>query len=189
MFARIVLILSLLVLIIGGTVWYRGAREYRPSPVSLAERTDQVTLSRNFPGGSPPVMPSTRTNYDESGYAVSEGSHLYQAFNCNGCHQNGGGGIGPALMDDKWIYGSEPRNIFATIVEGRPNGMPAFRGKIPDAQIWQIVAYVRSMSGLVPAAVRSSREDAMQTHPPTTLQSPETPHPGGNVPPSAERTQ
>ena len=26
--------------------------------------------------------------------------------------------------------------------------MPSFRGRIPDAQVWQLVAYVRSMSGL-----------------------------------------
>ena len=35
------------------------------------------------------------------------------------------------------------------IVEGRPNGMPSFRGKIPDQQIWQLAAYVRAMSGNV----------------------------------------
>jgi mono/diheme cytochrome c family protein len=27
-------------------------------------------------------------------------------------------------MDDKWLYGSEPENIVASILEGRPNGMP-----------------------------------------------------------------
>ncbi len=55
--------------------------------------------------------------------------------------------MGAALMDDKWIYGHEPHAIYATIVEGRPNGMPAFGGRIPDDQVWQLVAYVRSMSG------------------------------------------
>jgi len=45
-------------------------------------------------------------------------------------------------MDDEWIYGFEPVNIFATIVEGRPNGMPSFRNRIPDYQVWQLVAYV-----------------------------------------------
>ena len=62
--------------------------------------------------------------------------------------------MGPPLMDDEWIYGSEPENIFATIVEGRPNGMPSFRGRIPDYQVWQLVAYVRSMSGLCPSMSR-----------------------------------
>jgi hypothetical protein len=42
-------------------------------------------------------------------------------FNCNGCHANGGGDKGPALMDDKWLFGGEIENIYAKIVQGRPN--------------------------------------------------------------------
>ena len=64
--------------------------------------------------------------YEENAFALSEGKRLYSAFNCVGCHAHGGGGMGPALIDDKWIYGHEPGQIFATIVEGRPNGMPSF---------------------------------------------------------------
>ena len=69
---------------------------------------------------------------------------------------------GPALMDDHWIYGGRSRTSSQTIREGRPNGMPSFRGKIPDDQIWQIAAYVRSMSGNVPkdAAPRPQRRPA-----------------------------
>jgi cytochrome c oxidase cbb3-type subunit 3 len=68
-------------------------------------------------------------------------------------------------MDDVWIYGSAPENIYATIVEGRPNGMPSFRGKIPDSQIWQIVAYVRSMSGLASQGAAPARSDHMHAKP------------------------
>jgi len=55
--------------------------------------------------------------------------------------------MGPALMDDKWIYGSNPENIFASIVEGRPNGMPSWKGKISDQQVWELVAFVQSLNG------------------------------------------
>jgi cytochrome c oxidase cbb3-type subunit 3 len=103
--------------------------------------------------------------YDNNAWAVSEGKRLYTWYNCVGCHANGGGGMGPPLMDDEWIYGSEPAQIHATIVEGRPNGMPSFGGKIPDQQIWQIVAYVRSLSGQLPKDVRSTRNDHMSAHP------------------------
>ena len=84
-----------------------------------------------------------------------------QAYNCVGCHDHGGGGIGPALMDAEWIYGSHPEQIYSTIVQGRPNGMPSFAGKIPDYQVWELVAYVRSMSGQLPADVAPSRSDEM----------------------------
>jgi len=49
-------------------------------------------------------------------------------------------------MDDEWIYGDRLEQIHQSIVQGRPNGMPAWGGKIPDEQIWQLSAYVRSMS-------------------------------------------
>lgn len=81
-------------------------------------------------------------------HAISEGKRLYSWFNCVGCHANGGGGMGPPLIDNQWIYGSEPAQIFATIVQGRPNGMPAFGGKIPEQDVWKLVAYVRSLGGL-----------------------------------------
>jgi len=135
----------------------REDRSFR-SPPPATGRSPAPTLSALTPGpgpsGAPPGNP-----YDESAYAVSEGKRLYEWFNCVGCHAHGGGGMGPALIDDQWIYGDAPANIYATIVEGRPNGMPSFRGKIPDDQIWEIVAYVRSLGGLVRGDVASGRDD------------------------------
>jgi cytochrome c oxidase cbb3-type subunit 3 len=99
--------------------------------------------------------------YEENAFAVNQGKRLYRWYNCNGCHGMGGGGIGPALMDAKWKYGSEPGDIFATITQGRPGGMPSFGGHIPDDQVWQIVAYVRSMSGQLRKDVAPSRGDSL----------------------------
>jgi cytochrome c oxidase cbb3-type subunit 3 len=124
--------------------------------------------------------------YEENAYGVSQGKTLYNQFNCSGCHFQGGGGIGPPLMDSEWIYGSRPENIFETIVEGRPNGMPAFGGKISPDQIWQIVAYVRSMSGLLRKDVAPGRSDAMQVRP--QEQSTQKAQPVQSaVPPASER--
>src|SRR5688572_30616511 len=107
---------------------------------------------RNF-RPAPPFAQAARYHreYGGNAYALSEGKRLYVAFNCNGCHANGGGGMGPALMDREWLYGHEPHEVFTTIAEGRPNGMPAFGAKAPAYQIWQLVAYVRSLSGWAPA--------------------------------------
>jgi len=98
---------------------------------------------------------------EEHAFDTNEGKRLYTQYNCSGCHFNGGGGIGPPLMDEKWIYGANSENIYATIVEGRPNGMPSFRQKIPDNQVQQIVAYVRAMSGQLRKDVATSRNDTM----------------------------
>jgi cytochrome c oxidase cbb3-type subunit III len=134
----------------------------------------------------PAVLTTAYANpYDENAYAVSQGQRLYAWYNCAGCHANGGGGMGPALMDDEWVYGSGPANIYQTIMQGRPNGMPSWAGRIPDSQVWQIVAYVRSMSGLTPASTRSARTDHMMTLPGSaTLMSPEDPKVSFVPPPS-----
>jgi cytochrome c oxidase cbb3-type subunit 3 len=100
--------------------------------------------------------------YEGNAYHISEGKRLFTWFNCVGCHAHGGGDSGPALMDDRWIYGGEIDQIYLTIVQGRPNGMPAFGGKIPSQQIWQLAAYIRSMGGHGPKAARPGRDDHMQ---------------------------
>jgi cytochrome c oxidase cbb3-type subunit 3 len=134
-----------------------------------------VQLSDLQPG--PKIATTTASNmYEENAFALSEGKRLYEWFNCVGCHSHGGGGMGPALKDEKRNYGSEPSNIFATIVEGRPNGMPSFRGKIPDYQVWQIVAYVRSLSGLVRFDIPSARDDDMNFKPSETKATPVRPN-------------
>ena len=95
----------------------REERNYRPAPAAAAH-SQTISLSALQAGGqsAPVAVPN---EYEESAYAVSGGERLYQWYNCNGCHANGGGGSGPPLMDDQWIYGSAPANIIATILEGR----------------------------------------------------------------------
>lgn len=101
--------------------------------------------------------------YEGNAYAISEGQRLFEQYNCSGCHFHGGGGIGPALMDDEWIYGSSPANIYTSIAEGRPNGMPSYGGHIPDFQIWELATYVRSVGGFESKPTRSPRADEMQS--------------------------
>lgn len=113
------------------------------------------------PGTPIPAAP-VANRHEENAYAVAQGKKLFRAYNCNGCHGQGGGGSGPALMDDRWIYGSAPLQVYASIAQGRPNGMPSFAGHVGDDQLWQIAAYVRSMSGLLRADVTPSRSDTLQ---------------------------
>jgi cytochrome c oxidase cbb3-type subunit 3 len=141
----------------------REERRFRETPSGVSPAN--VRVSELQPGPAIPT-PQTTGPYATNAYAIAEGQRLYTQFNCVGCHAHGGGGMGPPLMDDKWIYGSEPANIFATIVEGRPNGMPAFGGKLANDQVWQLVAYVRSLSGLVRQDAASGRSDHMQVKKP-----------------------
>jgi cytochrome c oxidase cbb3-type subunit 3 len=113
--------------------------------------------------------------YSEDAWAVSEGQRLFQQMNCAGCHFHGGGGMGPPLMDAKWRYGSELEDIARSIVSGRPNGMPAFGSRLSDQQVWQIAAYVRSLSGRARSDVAPVRDDHMAVRPPPSRTKPEPP--------------
>jgi cytochrome c oxidase cbb3-type subunit III len=126
-----------------------------------AEQPDQfgVIDSALTPGvGRSLVSDDPRAaQYYDNADAVVAGKRLFAQYNCNGCHSSGGGGMGADLMDGGWIYGSRLTQIHQTLVEGRPNGMPAWGGKIPDQELWQLATYVRSLS--LPATVAAEADD------------------------------
>ena len=130
----------------------------RGNPGPLATGATVVTTDLQ-PG--PPVRGVTLVNpYAEDDRGLAEGKRLYTWFNCAGCHgANGGGGMGPPFAGGDWIYGGDPENLYASIAQGRPNGMPTFGGRIPDDQIWKLAAYVRS---LAPAEPGGSEEQASE---------------------------
>lgn len=149
-----------IVLIAGTLACRREERRFDDSSAAspaLASIT-QDTLQPGVPRPEVTVVSRSEGN----AFDISEGKRLFDQWNCSGCHAHGGGNMGPPLMDDEWIYGSSPANIVATIVEGRPNGMPSFRGRIQPQQLWQLAAYVRSLSGLQSKAPSSGRDDHMQ---------------------------
>jgi cytochrome c(L) len=80
--------------------------------------------------------------------AVKEGRALYIQHGCSGCHGvGGGGGMGPALLDDEWTFGSDDETLFRLIKGEVPQQtMPAVLGnELKDDDIWKILAYVRSL--------------------------------------------
>jgi cytochrome c oxidase cbb3-type subunit III len=142
-------------------------REDRPLASAPESGPRGVTLTQLHPGAAAPTPPDPRAQeYQGNALHISNGQTYYKWFNCAGCHFNGGGGIGPPLMDDEWRYGGSIEQIYATIVQGRPNGMPAFKDKIPEAQVWEIAAFVRSMSGNVDRLAAPTRGDEMRNAPP-----------------------
>lgn len=84
--------------------------------------------------------------YEGDENAIREGQRLYDWYNCSGCHApKGGGGMGPPLSTGNWIYGGEPASLFQSIWEGRPDGMPAWAGRIPKDATWKLVAYIQTL--------------------------------------------
>jgi cytochrome c oxidase cbb3-type subunit III len=147
----------------------REERHSRSKPIGetvpAGESPDTI-----WPGGTtPPALDARAKLYDNNAPAMAEGQFLYSHMNCVGCHSHGGGGMGPPLMDDEWRYGGRIDQIAASIAEGRPNGMPSWRAKLTDDQIWKLAAYVRSMSGQPSKDAVNSRADEMSGPAPQTL--------------------
>jgi cytochrome c oxidase cbb3-type subunit 3 len=152
----------------------REARRYQELPAG-ANRETSVRVSSLEPGMAQPPAEVT-SPYQNNAWGMGEGKRLYAAYNCAPCHGvNGGGAIGPPLIDDKWIYGARAEQIYATISQGRPDGMPSFGGHVTTQQIWQLVAYVQSMSGQVAPTTAPSRNDDQMAALPESRQSQQTP--------------
>jgi cytochrome c oxidase cbb3-type subunit 3 len=174
----LVLRLTGVLLLVTTAACERETRRYQelPAAASRPGSTKVTDLEPGAPGGHPRML----SPYQENAYGIAEGKRLYSAFNCNGCHAQGGGGIGPALMDDKWIYGSEPDQIYSTITQGRPNGMPSFGAKVPSQQIWQLVAYVQALSMQVPRDAAPGRADDLNGIKPELRLEPRAPRQTGH---------
>jgi cytochrome c oxidase cbb3-type subunit 3 len=77
---------------------------------------------------------------------VAAGRSLFVAYNCSGCHGgHAGGGMGPSLRDEVWIYGGQDEDVFDSIAEGRANGMPAWGSLLSEQQLWMLTGYVKSL--------------------------------------------
>ena len=148
---------------------HREERHNEPKPFGASIKSGESPPTIIPGSGQPSPLDPRAADFDNNAPALAEGQYLYTHMNCVGCHAHGGGGMGPALMDDKWRYGGRIDQIAATIAEGRPNGMPAWRGKLTEAQIWKLAAYVRSLSGQPSKDAVSSREDEMSSIEPQTL--------------------
>ncbi|MGB7439196.1 MAG: c-type cytochrome [Candidatus Acidiferrum sp.] len=97
------------------------------------------------PGGGPEI-PGPTNPYANDPTALAKGRQLFVQYNCYGCHGgHAGGGMGPSLRDPDWIYGDSDAHVFESIAQGRSQGMPAWGTKLPSDQIWQLVAYVKSL--------------------------------------------
>lgn len=103
----------------------------------------------NLPAGFPlQVRPYPVKNpYEGDKSATATGGQLFIAYNCLDCHgAEGSGAMGPSFQDGRWHFGGSRGEVFESIYQGRPDGMPAWGGRITNDQIWMLTAYVRSLS-------------------------------------------
>jgi cytochrome c oxidase cbb3-type subunit 3 len=118
----------------------------QPASVAAANGATPVNIPVGPVPGVETQPPLPSNPLGQNPVALAQGRTLFVQYNCSGCHGgHAGGGMGPSLRDPVWIYGGDDAHVFASIAEGRANGMPAWGTKIPQEEIWQLVAYIKSM--------------------------------------------
>jgi len=138
--------------------------------VLTAQATGSSTAKPSVAAGTP-HRPHTHTHADAAALknpvqataeSVANGSSLF-AKHCASCHGASGKGDGamaaklkskPAdLTDAEWTHGPSDGEIFTLIRDGAKNaGMKAYRGVLPERQMWDLVNYIRSIGP--PASAR-----------------------------------
>jgi len=105
----------------------------------------QENLAAGFPASGTPFDP--RNPYEGNKQAAATGAKLFIAYNCIDCHgADGAGAMGPSFQDGRWHFGGTSAEVFESIYQGRPDGMPAWGGRISNDQIWMLTSYVRSLA-------------------------------------------
>jgi len=120
-----------------------GPREPVPATGQFVSHVEHIQ-----PGKAAPFVGLTLRNpYEGNATAGADGAKLYVAYNCIDCHgADGSGAMGPSLADARWHFGGAPAEIYESIYQGRPDGMPAWGSLIAPDQIWRLVTYVQSLS-------------------------------------------
>ena len=112
----------------------------------------QTGIEAQEPGGDPEAQKLKNPEPKDS-ESIEAGKKLYQRY-CAACHGTNGKGDGgmalsggePSdLTDDKWDHGSTDGEIFVVIRDGVSADMLAYKEKLSEKQIWQVVNYIRSI--------------------------------------------
>jgi len=110
------------------------------------------------PAAVPAEAKKMKAAFASSPAAIAAGKVLYTKY-CRFCHGNTGGGdstMAPKSMtpsnltDTTWTRGSSEGEIFWVIQNGAPPkyDMKGLKGKVTDADTWNLVHYVRSLGGV-----------------------------------------
>jgi mono/diheme cytochrome c family protein len=154
--------------------------------VSPADRERLVTLIRGFRGGrqsipeeegdngdndaavtpAPPGTVATHPEPRPSSSVVTRSSTIaIYRTSCLVCHGPDGqgsaaaAGLGglPNFRNKRWHEQRTPTQLTVSILEGKGNRMPAFRGKLTEPQARELVAHLRTWGGASTTSPNQSR--------------------------------
>ena len=136
--------------------------QQQPAVKKTADTTglpDEGVMSRvaigDLAGAGNNTLDAAIENPYEGDVASIEAGHaLFVQMNCAGCHgYDLKGGMGPDLTDTYWRYGGSPADIYKSIFEGRPQGMPAWGRTLSPTLVWKLVSFIQWKGGAFPGVL------------------------------------
>jgi len=126
--------------------------------VWLAAAGSSALAQAQAPEAVPAEARKMKAAFPSSAKAIEAGKALYAKY-CRFCHGNTGAGdstmapkgMTPSnLTDATWARGSSEGEIYWVIQNGAPPKyeMKGLKGKISDADAWNLVHFVRSLGGV-----------------------------------------
>jgi len=83
--------------------------------------------------------------YRGNAAAIAEGKEVFTTI-CVACHlADGRGLVGPSLVDPYWKYGHDDAELFETVSNGRPAGMPPWGAQLGADKIWKALAFMETL--------------------------------------------
>ncbi|WP_372837666.1 cytochrome-c oxidase, cbb3-type subunit III [Phaeovulum sp.] len=138
-----------------------------PGLLGASTRADVAAEIKRFADANAPIeaklvatdLTAISEDRDLASFAGNAGKAVFATW-CSQCHGSGANGaVGyPNLLDNDWLWGGDIEAIYATIMHGvrntedpeaRYSEMPRFGtdGLLEEAQIGEVVQYVRQLSG------------------------------------------
>lgn len=77
--------------------------------------------------------------------AIAEGKETFATI-CAACHlADGTGLVGPSLVDGEWKYGGSDADLYESVADGRPLGMPPWGAQLGSEKIWKVLAFMETL--------------------------------------------
>jgi cytochrome c oxidase cbb3-type subunit 3 len=103
-------------------------------------------------GGNPEAA-KMKNPIEATAASIAAGKRSYQRL-CTRCHGPAGKGDGtaatgaqpPDLTDGQWDFGGSDGEIFTAIHDGTSADMDGYAARLSDAEIWNVVNYLRTLT-------------------------------------------
>jgi cytochrome c oxidase cbb3-type subunit III len=107
------------------------------------KQAKQESKANQPQGGEAPATGAHPEGKTENYIAMGKKVFAERCVSCHGADAKGG--IGPDLTRKEYKYGKTEQALTATIAEGRPGGMPAFKNDLSHEKIEGLVKYLLSL--------------------------------------------